>query len=39
MLQEFRSLISLLEEVDQTKLKHEEKLAFLINVQNALVMH
>ena len=34
-----RSLISRLEEVDPSKLKHEEKLAFWINVHNSLVMH
>ena len=34
-----RSLICRLEEVDPRKLKHEEKLAFWINVHNALVMH
>ncbi|KAJ0535380.1 putative ternary complex factor MIP1, leucine-zipper [Helianthus annuus] len=39
MLQDFRSLVSRLEEVDPSKLKHEEKLAFWINVHNALVMH
>ncbi|KAI3785005.1 hypothetical protein L1987_44113 [Smallanthus sonchifolius] len=39
MLQDFRSLVSRLEEVDPRKLKHEEKLAFWINVHNALVMH
>ncbi|KAD4888076.1 hypothetical protein E3N88_20149 [Mikania micrantha] len=39
MLQDFRSLVSRLEEVDPKKLKHEEKLAFWINVHNALVMH
>ncbi|OMO84200.1 hypothetical protein COLO4_22164 [Corchorus olitorius] len=39
LLQNFRSLISRLEEVDPRKLKHEEKLAFWINVHNALVMH
>ncbi|XP_024978358.1 uncharacterized protein LOC112515682 [Cynara cardunculus var. scolymus] len=39
MLQNFRSLISRLEEIDPRKLKHEEKLAFWINVHNALVMH
>ncbi|RYR07307.1 hypothetical protein Ahy_B05g074630 isoform A [Arachis hypogaea] len=33
------SLISLLEEVNYGKLKHEENLAFQINVHNALVMH
>lgn len=35
----YRSLISRLEEVDPRKLKREEKLAFWINVHNALVMH
>ncbi|XP_023744271.1 uncharacterized protein LOC111892465 isoform X1 [Lactuca sativa] len=39
MLQNFRLLVSRLEEVDPRKLKHEEKLAFWINVHNALVMH
>ncbi|CAO2828291.1 unnamed protein product [Amaranthus hypochondriacus] len=39
MLQNFRSLICQLQEVDAAKLKHEEKLAFWINVHNALVMH
>ncbi|KAI7738899.1 hypothetical protein M8C21_009855 [Ambrosia artemisiifolia] len=39
MLQDFRSLVSRLEEVDPRKLNHEEKLAFWINVHNALVMH
>ncbi|XP_059623749.1 uncharacterized protein LOC132266786 isoform X2 [Cornus florida] len=39
MLQNFRSLICRLEEVDPRKMKHEEKLAFWINVHNALVMH
>lgn len=34
-----RSLVSRLEEVDPRKMKHEEKLAFWINVHNALVMH
>ncbi|RYR07306.1 hypothetical protein Ahy_B05g074630 isoform D [Arachis hypogaea] len=34
-----KSLISLLEEVNYGKLKHEENLAFQINVHNALVMH
>ncbi|XP_030529477.1 uncharacterized protein LOC115740177 isoform X2 [Rhodamnia argentea] len=38
-LRNFRSLISRLEEVDPRKLKHEEKLAFWINIHNALVMH
>ncbi|KAL2333657.1 hypothetical protein Fmac_014870 [Flemingia macrophylla] len=39
LLQNFRSLICQLEEVDPGKLKHEEKLAFWINIHNALVMH
>lgn len=39
MLRRFRSLVSRLEEVDPRKMKHEEKLAFWINVHNALVMH
>ncbi|XP_039020971.1 uncharacterized protein LOC120152997 [Hibiscus syriacus] len=39
LLQNFRSLICRLEEVDPRKLKHEEKLAFWINIHNSLVMH
>ncbi|GMP28217.1 hypothetical protein CsSME_00003855 [Camellia sinensis var. sinensis] len=39
MLQNFRSLIGRLEEVDPRKMKYEEKLAFWINIHNALVMH
>ncbi|CAI8609182.1 unnamed protein product [Vicia faba] len=39
LLQNFRSLIGQLEEVDPGKLKPDEKLAFWINVHNALVMH
>ncbi|XP_010557998.1 PREDICTED: uncharacterized protein LOC104826805 [Tarenaya hassleriana] len=39
LLQNFKSLISRLEHVDPRKLRHEEKLAFWINVHNALVMH
>ncbi|XP_028781542.1 uncharacterized protein LOC114737746 [Neltuma alba] len=38
LLQSFRSLTCRLEEVDPGKLNHEEKLAFWINVHNALVM-
>ncbi|KAK3023002.1 hypothetical protein RJ639_044996 [Escallonia herrerae] len=38
-IQDFRSLVSRLEEVDPRKMKREEKLAFWINVHNALVMH
>ncbi|KAL8044361.1 hypothetical protein ABFX02_08G041600 [Erythranthe guttata] len=39
LLQNFRSLISRLEDVDPRKMSHEEKLAFWINVHNALIMH
>ncbi|KAL1333001.1 hypothetical protein HN51_061776 [Arachis hypogaea] len=39
LLQNFRSIISRLEDIDPGKLKHEEKLAFWINIHNALVMH
>ncbi|GER35709.1 hypothetical protein STAS_12013 [Striga asiatica] len=39
LLQNFRSLVSRLGEVDPRKMMHEEKLAFWINVHNALVMH
>ncbi|GMH24638.1 hypothetical protein Nepgr_026481 [Nepenthes gracilis] len=39
MLQNFRSLICRLQEIDPRKMKHEEKLAFWINIHNALVMH
>ncbi|KAL6993654.1 hypothetical protein U1Q18_011766 [Sarracenia purpurea var. burkii] len=39
MLQNFRLLICRLEEVNPRKMKHEEKLAFWINIHNALVMH
>ncbi|XP_030469286.1 uncharacterized protein LOC115687766 [Syzygium oleosum] len=39
LLQNYRSLICRLEEVDLRKLRHEEKLAFWINIHNALVMH
>ncbi|XP_021300264.1 uncharacterized protein LOC110428688 isoform X2 [Herrania umbratica] len=38
-LQYYRSLVYQLEEVDVRRMKHEEKLAFWINVHNALVMH
>ncbi|TQD76720.1 hypothetical protein C1H46_037754 [Malus baccata] len=38
-LKKFRSLIHRLEGVDLRKMKHEEKLAFWINVHNTLVMH
>ncbi|KAM3220220.1 hypothetical protein P3S67_019960 [Capsicum chacoense] len=39
MLKEFRYLVSKLEEVSPKEMRHEEKLAFWINVHNALVMH
>ncbi|KAK8674031.1 hypothetical protein V6N13_112334 [Hibiscus sabdariffa] len=39
LLQNFRSLVCRLEEVDPRKLRHEEKLAFWINIHNSLVMH
>ncbi|KAL8200618.1 hypothetical protein R6Q57_011957 [Mikania cordata] len=39
MLQQFRSLVSRLEDMNPKTLQHEEKLAFWINVHNALVMH
>lgn len=35
----YRSLVQRLEKVDPRKLKREEKLAFWINIHNALVMH
>lgn len=38
-LQNFRLLINNLEKVDTMKMTHEEKLAFWINIHNALVMH
>lgn len=34
-----RSLVRKLEKVDPRKMKREEKLAFWINIHNALVMH
>ncbi|XP_041022050.1 uncharacterized protein LOC121263302 [Juglans microcarpa x Juglans regia] len=39
MLQDFRSLVRSLEKVDPRKMKREERLAFWINIHNALVMH
>lgn len=39
MLHNFKSLVRRLEKVEPKKLKHEEKLAFWINVYNALMMH
>ena len=35
----FRSMVEQLEKVDPGRLKHEEKLAFWINIYNALLMH
>ncbi|KAL1324104.1 uncharacterized protein LOC107628929 isoform X1 [Arachis ipaensis] len=39
MLRRFRSLVSRLDEVNPRNMRHEEKLAFWINVHNALAMH
>ncbi|KAL4575367.1 hypothetical protein LXL04_022209 [Taraxacum kok-saghyz] len=39
MLKKFRTLVKKLESVDPVKMKREQKLAFWINVHNALVMH
>ncbi|CAH8389970.1 unnamed protein product [Eruca vesicaria subsp. sativa] len=39
MLQNYRSLVQKLEKVDPSRLKREEKLAFWINIHNALTMH
>ncbi|XP_073003990.1 uncharacterized protein [Typha latifolia] len=39
MLEKFRSLIRCLEKIDPRKMRHEEQLAFWINIHNALVMH
>ncbi|ESQ34689.1 hypothetical protein EUTSA_v10007437mg [Eutrema salsugineum] len=39
MLQNFRSLVQKLEKVDPSRMKREEKLAFWINIHNALTMH
>ncbi|KAJ8530140.1 hypothetical protein K7X08_036975 [Anisodus acutangulus] len=39
MLKQFRCLVTKLEEVAPKEMRHEEKLAFWINVHNALVMH
>ncbi|KAL3616443.1 hypothetical protein CASFOL_039833 [Castilleja foliolosa] len=39
LFQNFRLLVSRLEGIDPKKMMHEEKLAFWINVHNALVMH
>ncbi|KAL9661044.1 hypothetical protein QQ045_025863 [Rhodiola kirilowii] len=39
LLQNFRSIISRLQEVDPRKLTQEEKMAFWINIHNSLVMH
>ncbi|MQL70366.1 hypothetical protein Taro_002671, partial [Colocasia esculenta] len=38
-LQHFKDLIRSLETIDPRKMEHEEKLAFWINIHNALVMH
>lgn len=39
MLQKFRSLVKSLENVDLKKMRREQKLAFWINIHNALTMH
>lgn len=39
MLMNFRSLIGRLEQVNPRKMTHEQKLAFWINIHNALVLH
>ncbi|KAH7281418.1 hypothetical protein KP509_36G046500 [Ceratopteris richardii] len=39
MLRDFRSMVEHLEKVDPSQLKHDEKLAFWINIYNALLMH
>ncbi|EFH45274.1 hypothetical protein ARALYDRAFT_912671 [Arabidopsis lyrata subsp. lyrata] len=39
MLRHFRLLVKQLEDVDQSKLTDQEKLAFWINIHNSLVMH
>ncbi|KAK1419690.1 hypothetical protein QVD17_28959 [Tagetes erecta] len=39
MLKKFRALVKKLETVDPAKMKREQKLAFWINIHNALVMH
>ncbi|KAK4752118.1 hypothetical protein SAY87_020916 [Trapa incisa] len=39
MLRKYRSLVQQLRQVNPSKLKHEEKLAFWINVYNSLTMH
>ncbi|KAD2393266.1 hypothetical protein E3N88_40243 [Mikania micrantha] len=39
MLKKYRTLVKKLENVDPTKMKREQKLAFWINIHNALVMH
>ncbi|KAJ9541931.1 hypothetical protein OSB04_028437 [Centaurea solstitialis] len=39
MLKHFRTLIKKLEKIDPGKMKREQKLAFWINIHNALVMH
>ncbi|KAH7423610.1 hypothetical protein KP509_12G063900 [Ceratopteris richardii] len=39
LLRSFRSLVEKLERVDPSRMKHDEKLAFWINIYNALLMH
>lgn len=39
LLKNYRSLVSQLQAIDPSRMKHDEKLAFWINVHNSLVMH
>ncbi|XP_076888348.1 uncharacterized protein LOC143538751 [Bidens hawaiensis] len=39
MLKKYRALVKKLESVDPGKMKREQKLAFWINIHNALIMH
>ncbi|URE19927.1 Ternary complex factor MIP1 [Musa troglodytarum] len=39
MLQNYKSILQRLRKVNPRKMKHEEKLAFWINIHNALMMH
>uniref|UniRef100_A0A0D9VRL7 Globin domain-containing protein n=1 Tax=Leersia perrieri TaxID=77586 RepID=A0A0D9VRL7_9ORYZ len=39
MLHKYKSLVQLLESIDLSGMKNEEKLAFWINVHNAMLMH
>ncbi|KAI3865909.1 hypothetical protein MKX03_024059 [Papaver bracteatum] len=39
MMKKFRSMLKYLEDIDPRKMKQEQKLAFWVNIHNALVMH